>query len=317
MRLRDILAVFSRYSKDIILIESGIANDSNNSRIEGISRFRIAIQQIENTGAFKKELEDIKNINKTIFVTYDDSIALSKDISRKLVSLSTQLQNKLNISASVLSAILPPQDQNSISIKLPTINGLTDLSDISRRLDKVFNQLLANDFVDGKVTLQNFDTGSKWFEIVFNTTKAASVFVSVIYAAIFLHGEYIKNQEAIEVVRNRKITNDLYENYSNKLLDIMEEERKKQLDKQAKKISKEAGADENDNEYNQMVKLCITEIDELVKSGIKFFPSSTSPSEIKRIFPDFSKNSIEEMLPEVKRLPEKTSESTTTEESKS
>ncbi|WP_417914078.1 hypothetical protein [Candidatus Electronema sp. JM] len=312
MRLRDILAVFSQYSKDIALVESGITNDSNNRRVEGISRFRIAIQQIENTGAFKSEIEDIKNINRTIFITHDDSVALSKDISSRLNSLSIKLQNKLNIATAVLSAVLPVQDQNSISIKLPKINDLKDTAYISEKLGKIFDQLLVNDFIQGETRLQNFDTGSEWLEVVFNSAKAASVVVSVVYSVIYLHREYIKNKEALEVIRNRRISNDIYENLSKQLLD----ENGRLLEEQAAKIAFEAGAEKNNQEYISRVKFCINELNVLIDKGLKFFPSSTSPSEIKNKLPDFSKNNIEEMLPEIKKLPEKTLKSVTTEENK-
>ncbi|MCW5200751.1 hypothetical protein VU07_02920, partial [Desulfobulbus sp. F4] len=295
--------MFSRYSKDIVLTESGITNDSNNRRVEGISRFRIAIQQIENTGAFKKELEDVKNINKTIFIAHDDSVALSKDISSKLISLSIQLHNKLNISATVLSAILPQQDQNSISIKLPKIHNLKELSNIFGKLDVIFEQLIVNDFVEGRVNLQNLDTGSEWLEVVFDSAKSIGVVVSVIYSVVRLQREYIRNKEFLEIARNKKITNDIYENLGRQLL----EENKRLLEEQAKGIAAEAGAD-NEHEYIERVKYGIKELTDLIDKGLKFFPASISPSEIKSKLPDFTKNSIEEMLPEVKMLSEKTSE---------
>ncbi|CAK8721173.1 MAG: hypothetical protein CDV28_14610 [Candidatus Electronema aureum] len=316
MRLRDILSVFSRCVDNIVLAESGITNDANNRLVAGIVSFRRAIQELEATGAFKEHIDDIRNINKTIFMTHEDSLVLSKDLCVRLVSLLSQLRNKVNIAVSVLSAVLPPQDQNSISIKLPKIHDLKELSNISERLDRIFDQLIVNDFVKGKVSLQNLDTGSEWLEVVFNSAKAAGVVASVVYSVIYLQGEYIKNQEAVEVVRNRRIANDIYEKLSNQLI----EENKKQLDEQAIKIAKEAGAvpeDKDYHEYSQRVKFCITEIDELVKLGLKFFPASTSPNEIQRKLPDFSKNSIEEMLPDIKKLPEKTSESETTEDKKS
>ena len=311
MRLRDILAIFSKYSKDIIFAESGIQNDSNNKRIDGLFRFRLAIQQIENTGAFQREIEEIKNINKTIFITHDDYTVLNKDVCSKLISLSFQMQSRLNVSVSVLSAILPPQDPNSISIKLPQIQDLKELSSISEKIDKLFEQLIVNDFVKGKVSLQNLDTGSEWLEVVFNSAQAAGVIVSVIYSVIHLQREYIRNKEFLEIARNKKITNDIYQNLSNQFL----EENKKLLEEQAKGIAAEAGAG-NDHEYPERVKYVIKELTDLIDKGLKFFPASTSPSEIQSKLPDFTKNSIEEMLPEVKMLSEKTSETVTTEESK-
>lgn len=312
MRLRDILDIFSVYCKDISLAVLGIANDGNNKKVIGISKFRTAIEQIEETGAFNKEIDDIRKLNEAVFLSPEDVIVLNKEISEKIISLVGQLQKKIEVSSSVLTAILPSQDHNSISIKLPKINRLKDLSELSERLDKVFDQLLVNDFVIGEAKLQNFDTGSEWIEIVFSSSKALGLVVSLIYAVIFLKREHIKNQELLEVVRNRKVTNDIYENLSKELL---EKNRKLLLEEQAVQIADEAGA-KNNPEYIERVKFCINELNILIDKGLKFFPVSISPSEIQSKLPNFSRSNIEEMIPEMKKIPERTSESATTEESK-
>ncbi|MCI5225173.1 MAG: hypothetical protein D3918_00600 [Candidatus Electrothrix sp. AX2] len=303
MRLRDIISVFSEYFDDIALVASPV--DTNNKQVSGLPRFRLALQLFEDTGAFAQEIEAIKEF-KAIFLTTEDTVSLHAKECDRLVGLTNQLRNKANTAHLVLQAILHPQDLNSLSLKLPKINSLKDLSDISIKLDKIFDQLLVNDFVKGKTQLQNFDTGSEWLELVFNSTKAAGLVASVVYTALILKREHIKNQELLEVVRNRKIANDLYENLSNDLL----EKHKKLLEDQVKEIAADAGADENDHEYLERIKFCIDELNQLIDKGLKFFPSSKSPSEVQSKLPDFSKNTIEEMLPDVKKLPEKTSENT-------
>lgn len=307
MRLRDILSVFSEYFEDIALVASPV--DTNNKQISGLPRFRLALQLFEDTGAFAQEIEAIKEF-KAIFLTIEDTVALPAKECDRLVSLTNQLRNKANTASQVLQAILHPQDLNSLSLKLPKINSLKELSDISIKLEKIFDQLLVNDFVKGGNQLQNFDTGSEWLEIVFNSTKAVGLVVSAVYAVLLLKREDIKNQELLEVVRNRRIANNLYENLSNDLL----ENHKKLLEGQVKEIAADAGADENDHEYLERIKFCIDELNQLIDKGLKFFPASKSPSEIQSKLPDFSKNTIEEMLPDVKKLPEKTSEDTAQQE---
>ncbi|MCW5212995.1 hypothetical protein VU04_08800 [Desulfobulbus sp. TB] len=301
MRLRDIISVFSDYLPDIRF--DTVAIDVHNKKVSGVSRFRSALQALENTGAFEREIETIKEF-KAICLTTEDTVALPAKECDQLVNLTNQLQNKVIIADVVLQAILPPQEVNSLSLKLPKINSLKELSVISSKLDNIFNQLLVNDFVKGKASLQNFDTGSEWLEIVFNSTKAVGLVASVVYAALVLKREHIKNQESLEVVRNRKIANDLYENLSNSLL----EHHKRLLEDKAKEIAADAGADDNDHEYIERIKFCIDELNQLIDKGLKFFPSSKSPNEVQTKLPDFSKNKLEEMLPDVKKLPEKTSE---------
>jgi len=301
MRLRDIIQILDEYSKDVSLTVSGIPNDNSNRKVVGVRSLKVAIHSIEKTGVFDKEISELKEI-EGLFKSTQDSVALPVRECDKAVKWLGNFRRKINVVNTVLNSILPEQDKNSICLKLPKINNLKELSNVASKLDKIFDQMLVNPYIEGETKLQNFDTGSEWIEVVFNTGKALGVVVSVIYASILLKREHIKNQELLEVVKNRKITNDIYQNLSEELLN----KSRQMLDEEAIKIANQAGVKDSDKEYSRRIKYCINEISELIDKGLKFFPSSKSPSEIETKLPDFSKNSVEEMLSDVKRLPEET-----------
>jgi hypothetical protein len=108
----------------------------------------------------------------------------------------------------------------------------------------------------------------------------------------------------LEIVRNRKITNDMMEN----LNDQLSESLKKTLDSQAQEVMMKAGAPDTDKEYFERVKYCIKEISSLIDKGLQFFPSSVTPTEVKSVFPDFTRSNPGEMIPEMKEITENSDE---------
>ena len=120
---------------------------------------------------------------------------------------------------------------------------------------------------------------------------------SMVYACVWLKREHLKNIESLEVIRNRKIGNDLYEKLGETLL----ENTNILFDKMVKEEINKAGISNNDHEYFKRFKYCVDETNKLIDKGLQFFPASKSPDEVKVNFPDFTK-AIKDMLPEVLKL---------------
>ncbi|MCD6366662.1 MAG: hypothetical protein J7L46_03880 [Bacteroidales bacterium] len=303
MRLRDIQILISEHLKLLNLKTLGIKGDPNNVRIENVFQTISAIKAIEQTKIFRSQFQKIKAF-ESFFLASEETIILQKQQGSQLVTLIDKLRNDLSIFRNAISEILPDQNEFSISLKLPKITNLKEITETVDKIDKIFNQALINDYVKGEAIVQNFDTGSEWIEILLNTGKAVSIIASIVFTAILLKREKIKNDELIEVVRNRKITNDMIENLSGQLSNNLDN----LLEEQTQSIFEQAEADPKDQEYNKRIKYCIKETSKLINKGLQFFPASKAPSELKSSFPDFRKKSIEDMIPKRKEIPEETSD---------
>lgn len=303
MRLRDLQSKMKEVRRNLQFDISPMKEDDSRYVVTGLVGFRYAMENLEKLGIYKSYFIQIKEIES--FVSeIGDTCTLSYEEARVFRFIGKQIITTTNEIIILIAGVLPEQDPNSLSLKLPKINDLKELAQISEKLDIIFEQIIVNDFVKGETSLQNFDTGPEWIEIVFNSAKAAGIITSIVYASILLKIEQIKNKELLEVVKNRRIDNNIYESLSSELL----EKNKQLLDSQTNDIAREAGAKEGDRKYCEKIKYSIDEISKLIDKGLQFFPSSKYPSEIVTKLPDFSKNSLEEMLPEVKKLPEEASE---------
>ena len=297
MRLRDIGNVIDENIKLLQHRLLKISSDPNQLRLDNVFNIRESVERISGTGVFDSEIIPIKKF-ETLFLSSTDSIVLLKSEATELSNHIIRLSNRMNVFNSVAKQVLPEQNENSLSIRLPDTRSLAELSDIFSKLDKIFNQLLVHKKIKGGVALQNFDTGSEWIEILFNSIKAVFIISTLAYMVILVKREEIKNQELLEVVRNRKITNDLIERLSEEML----AQSSKLIDDKMSEFIQEAGIDKKDNEYFERYKNCVSILTELIDKGLKFFPSTKSPNDIKSILPDFSKDDIKEMLPEILKI---------------
>jgi len=297
MRLRDIVNVIDENMNVLQHRLASIATDSNQLRLDNVFNIRNSVERISGTGAFDSEISQIKEF-ETLLLSNTDSIILPKPEANELSNTIIRLANRMGVFNSVAKQILPEQNENSLSIRLPDTPRLAELSDIFSKLDKIFNQLLVNEKIQGEATLQNFDTGSEWIEILFNSVKAVFIISTLAYTVILVKREEIKNQELLEVVRNRRITNDLIERLSQEIL----AQSNKLINAKMSEFIQEAGIDKKDNEYLERYKHCVSILTELIDKGLKFFPSTKSPNDIKSVLPDFSKDDIKEMLPEILKI---------------
>lgn len=301
MRLRDIQNRINENIDNLIVGQKPMNQDNLNLKIDGLGKFKISFKKIKFIKMFEKDIKQLRE-TEAIFLTSEDSIALPKNEANAFVARLNNFKIKLTTFNEGISSIIPMQSENSISIKLPKINDLKELIDTSSKLDKIFNQLLVNDYESSEAKLQNFDTGSEWYEILFTSATGLWLFTKVIHAVILMRREHIKNKDLQENVRLKSITNNAYEDLLSRMQELSKNEIDAIKDEQINEIMIKVGTTQkDDNEYYNRVKFAIDETSKLIDKGMEFFPSSTATQEVKDTLPDFTKD-LENMLPELKKL---------------
>ena len=301
MRLRDIQNRINGNINNLIVGKKSITKDNQNLKIDGLNQFKISFKKIEYIKIFEKDIKELRE-TEAIFLTNSDSISLPTNEANTFIARLNNFKIKLTTFSEGISAIIPIQSENSISIKLPKTNDLKELIDTSSKLDTIFNQLLVNEYDSSEAKLQNFDTGSEWYEILFTSSTGLWLFTKVIHAVILIQREYLKNKDLQENIRLKTITNDAYEDILSKMQELVEQEISNIKNEQAEEILTKVGTTkEEDNDYFNRVKHVIDATSKLIDKGMVFFPSSTATQEVKDTLPDFTKD-LENMIPELKKL---------------
>lgn len=301
MRLRDIQSRINENINDLVIGKRSINKDNQNFIVDGLDKFKISFKEIEYIKIFKEDIEQLRE-TKAIFLANEDTISLPTNEANTFVSKLNNFKNKLTTFNEGISSVIPNQSENSISIKLPKINDLKELVEVSNKLDKIFNQLLVNNYESSEAKLQNFDTGTEWYEIFFTTATGLWLFTKVIHSVILLQRESIKNKDIQENVRLKSITNNAYEDLLSQMKELSKNEIDSIKDEQINEILSKVGTTQkDDNEYFNRVKFAIDETSKLIDKGMEFFPASTATQDVKDMLPDFTKD-LKNMLAELKKL---------------
>ena len=216
MRLRDIHQLINEHAVKLDMGQEGLPNQPKIVKLINIQQVINALKMLEPMGILKSKFEKIKSTD-AFYLSPHDSLSFPRPQAEQLIQKIKDLRQELFVIKAIIPEIIQDQNELSLCIKLPAIDDLNELSEIIKKLDKIFKQLIVNQYINGGVKLQNFDTGSNWIEVVTNSLPALSVISFVIYIVIQLKREQIKNNELIEIARNRKITNDMLEDLQKQL----------------------------------------------------------------------------------------------------
>lgn len=299
MRLREIQQVLK---KNIDLLKFEVASlSNNNAKATNIQITINAIDEIEQTGLFPGIIKELKTIEEIYLTSYDE-LTVPSAVAEKFKQRITTLKQNSFIVFQGLEDVLGKQHEYAVNIKLPQIHDLNGLQNIVSELDKIFNQLLVNEYVKGKITLDSFDTGSFWLGFIIEGLIALTLFASFIQLVMSIKAKKLQDDRFIEETKTRQISNELRQELSNQLLQQTQLLRKQQI----RQMIKDGGISDKDHEYQKRIDHCIDLMMQLIDKGVQVVPSLNAPDDVKSKFPDFLKP-LEMALPLLrKELPEKT-----------
>lgn len=294
MRLREI--------REIIANNYNKLNFDAASRGSGnitISNFQRVIDSVNNMKDFKfleTELEKLKQIDDIYYNKSSEDIVIVDNVTYNAFNeIITLIKLKCSTAINIIDESIPDQNENSISVKLPNYNDLSDLSVFFSELDKALRQSLVNDVINGKVELQNFDSGSYWVEIIIGGGVALNFVAGLTWTAAVIRKKFLEGELLKKKVESMGIKNEALEEISDALskeLEIMVDTESKQLlDNQQINY---------DPEFLGRVKFSVKTLAKLIYEGTEIHHSLSAPEEVKNLFPDFTK--IEAIQSTIKQI---------------
>ncbi|MFL0196982.1 hypothetical protein ACJDU8_15650 [Clostridium sp. WILCCON 0269] len=135
MRLRDILNLLE---KNVKKFQITAAEQGGLMKIENYVSTLEAVTSLERLDFIKDEINTIKQ-NKTIFNSRLEYILVHREVYNNFMPAYSLIVTKCNTAIEAIRQSLPEQDPNSISVKLPKINNLSELVKFFSDLDKALN----------------------------------------------------------------------------------------------------------------------------------------------------------------------------------
>lgn len=277
MRLRDIQLVLTN-NLDFLTLNK-VGDESNRIIIEGTKDLTRALHNIIELNLFEDEINSLFNDFNFSFI--DDRVNLDKNNYNKIYNILNRLIDKVQLLIEAIEEVLPPQSENSISIKLPEYTDLSKSIGFMVWFDKSLNQILIGDYKSG-IKLQNFDTGSNWFELILDN-KESIPFVGSLISKCY---QFLKKDYGESILFKKKLEK----------LDIEIEARKAVLESLNQNVKTEAAflatqqmndfnLDTTNNEYHTHLTHTIQTMAGYLIDGADVKAALEAPKDIKEIFP--------------------------------
>ena len=280
MRLGELKKILDNVVDDTnkIVIDSKQLYAGHVYKISNYSVLIAALDAIKTQSWIDFSSEIVETLNSKISKN-NSEVEISPTDYTSLTQFVNNINAKLPLFYGILDTIVAKQDEQIINIKLPTKEdfSLTDLSDINKRLAKIFSSLN----IDGGAQFSGFDIGSSWYKIILIGGFTYNAFISSLQVAqeyYKMKQEYFKSKtEEIHykasLKENEKSSEKGKLEYINRVIEI-------ELDAKIKNVVKNLELDtekSNINEVETKIRIAVPLIASEIEKGLEFHLSLNPP----------------------------------------
>ena len=282
MRLRDIRALVENNYEKLFLKGQVTGNNTGFYYLQGHVEAIDAILNLQPLKFLQDEINKLEGM-PDIFSSRINRITVTSSDYQSFIRIIEDIKLKCRGILDAMDEALPEQDENSISIKLPQVNDLTELSKYARDLEIIFNQVLTHESINSKVIVQNFDSGSYWIELAINGSIAIHFVGSLAWVAAVISKKIYEINITKEQVKTIELTNTARE----EILKGLEKQITTLCEGEAKNLLHQNNIENYDPEFLGRVQLSIKLLANLIFKGAEVHHAISAPEEVRNLFPDY------------------------------
>lgn len=297
MRLREIKKILEEALPLITVNTNDRGSSPRTYVLLESSRMQKAVDILSRTNLFVEQISILKELsfyNSTSenLIIQDAEFRVLKNEFALLHKLITEIINSLKI-------VIPNEDSNIVSIKIPNPQSFTDISKTTDSLDKIFSQTIHNEDINGSFKVVNFDTGSYWIDVMFSGgAQVLHLVAAISWGAAVVYKKIQEGRLLNEQVKALKISNEAQIEINKKNKEVENSLAQKEAEFIFNSFYKS-----HDPEQVGRIKLALNELAELFSKGTEIYPSLDAPKDVKNEFPDIK--AIESVESKIKKLPSK------------
>lgn len=167
-----------------------------------------SLDKISNISILSADISDIKKIT-AIYNKHADIITCSHSQYNDFENKLDNIRGTCIYIRDILKDLISTQPPNTFSIKLPVTNSLSELANTMTTIEKLLNQLVVNEQMNGKVELSKVDSGSIWLDISLYSSSAICAVGSAAWAAAMIRKKWYEGNVLIEAAKKNKLHNDV------------------------------------------------------------------------------------------------------------
>jgi len=278
MTLRQIKSILDSTAPANAVLEY----DFKTNKLSNLNVFRGFFHKIEAL-PFSSEKKDFIR-NSLIFSTSGDHI-FSADSGYAVKLASDELINAAKLLREVLESILPPENEQSIAIKLPPESDLASLINDLSKINTGISQNIINKEIAGVVEVRSWHPGSLWIEIYVGSQAAMTLIAGIAWAAAVVRKKWHEASIMQKIADSMEIKNETLTSLS----DGVQRYIQLLIESEAKNLLAHNFSEDDNHEQVERLKLAIKTFTDLIERGAEVHASLQAPEQVKNLFPDFAK----------------------------
>jgi len=281
MRLIDIKQCINIAFDNLDFKVSDLGN--GNCRLLGVQEFRTVLIQLYNAEFIKKE--DFQFYDDVVNTIKSDKLTYSNNYLSYIADYITKIKFTVEILHNWINEYLPEtEDEKTINIKLPQIENLERLAEVSSLLEKSLSVIVYENGGD-PIKVKQIDHGSFWVIISVCSVQIVKAIAKAANFAVELAQKIVELKKSIALLDKMNIENQAMGN----LLKLQECAIDKLIQEKAMNMNSELPENPDSNERVKRLEKSIKELVNLITDGTEFHAALTASSEIVNEFPDFKK----------------------------
>ncbi|GHU55281.1 hypothetical protein FACS189442_2650 [Spirochaetia bacterium] len=264
-------------------------NGNGTFTINNVNIILKGISKINELEYLNPELQAVKSLDYFYNFT-GENISLNANSNNGVVSSITSLKTKISGFIKMYRSIINEETELSLQIKLLEDNSLDFIGDELKLFDKIINQLLTHEKINGSYKFSSFDIGSSWVYIILDSVLSLSVIAGVVWSACVVRKKMLEGNFLLESVKQMQIKTESLKD----LKDAQAKMLKELTEAEASNILTQNNLEDTGNEYKKRVIYAISELNKMINKGVEIHPALMAPENVQNLFPDYSHlNSIE------------------------
>jgi hypothetical protein len=242
----------------------------------------MAARRLNAAGVLKNDTEAMLSVTE-IATHVDSQITVSAEANRKFEAALIRTKNRGQVLLETLDAMLEAEEPEQIAIQLPTDEtSLCDVGKTMQHIEKLLQQVVVNEYVQGEVRLIAFDRGTNWVEIYVGSLAAVSLIGAIVRLIYDIRLKNVDIATRREVFRSIKLETDLAAAAEKAL----EAELNALVKAGAAHAAKVGGIPDTSHDLLERIKFVVAELGVLVSRGARIVPSLSAPVDQQSEFPE-------------------------------
>jgi hypothetical protein len=279
MTLQEIKRIVDRFEPDKFALEF----DHTNKKFSNLNNFRMLVEAIESIPVARQQVAQLKK--SFIFSRSVDEVVYEGGDNWSIYSTANELIVILKGLRELAAQIVPVQNSETISIKLPEERDFTEVIKDLSAINSAISQNVLNEKISGVVVVKSWQPGSLWIDLYLGSPAAVGLVGGIAWAAAVVRKKWHEGSVMENIADSMKIKKEMLEN----LRKGVEEHVKLVVESEAKNLLNHNFSEDDNHDQVERLKHGIKTFADLIERGAEVHPALQAPEDVKNLFPDFAK----------------------------